>query len=433
MSGLSAGSRVRLMAAVLLLGGCANQTLPPGGPPDDLPPEILSMTPANGATLEKARDIEIRFDEVISESPRGGGRDLRDLVFISPRSGTPRVSWQRSRIVIRPSTGWKTNTIYTVQIKPGIQDLRNNGIDSVIRLVFSTGGPIPMTKLDGVVFDWAAGKGLPNAVVEVIPDGSRGRDTTFYQAVADSAGRYTLEHLPPGLYLLRAFGDRNSSRTLDPLELWDSTSISLEKSNTVDLYSFGHDTVGLRISDIAVQDSNRTLKVTFDKPYATDQPIAPAMAVIKRPDSSLVRVRFVRTAGEKNRADSLASRMKADSAARAAMKDSTPAMRQRADSISRVKRADSVAAVQRSRQDAIRTARARGQRPPVFDTLPLPRMSRPRVFTEMYIALEEPLPLGTQFRLQMNGIVSLTKVVKSPSRPFSTPKPEKKDSTQKKS
>lgn len=417
----------------LLLGGCANQALPPGGPPDDLPPEILSIAPANGATLTKPRDIEIRFDEVISETPRGGGRDLRDLVFISPRSGVPRVSWGRSRLIIRPSTGWKTNTVYTVQIKPGLQDLRNNGIDSVIRLVFSTGGPIPMTKLNGVVFDWAAGKGLANAVVEAIPEGSRGRDTTFYQAVADSAGRYVLEHLPSGPYFLRAFGDRNSSRTLDPLELWDSTRLSLERSNTVELYAFGRDTVGLRISDIALLDSNRTLKVTFDKPYAPNQVITPLTAVIKRPDSSQVRIRLVRTAGEKNRADSALARAKADSASRVAGKDSTPVMRAKADSLARVKRADSVAAVQRARRDAERTARARGQRPPVFDTLPLPKLSRPPVFTEMYLTIEDTLPLGTQFRLQMNGITSLSNVIKSPSRTFSTPKPEKKDSTQKKS
>jgi len=108
-------------------------------------------------------------------------------------------------------------------------------------------------------------------------------------------------------------------------------------------------------------------------------------------------------------------------------------MRAKADSLARVKRADSVAAVQRARRDAERTARARGQRPPVFDTLPLPKLSRPPVFTEMYLTIEDTLPLGTQFRLQMNGITSLSNVIKSPSRTFSTPKPEKKDSTQKKS
>lgn len=419
------------MAALLLgMSACANQALPPGGPPDVDPPVILKITPENNTVGAKAKTVELRFNEVISETPSGSGaRDLRDLVFISPKSGKAEVSWGRSRIAIRPSKGWKPNTVYSIQIKPGLQDLRNNKIDSTIRVVFSTGGAIPDTRLEGVAFDWPAGKGMSEAVIEAMAP-----DSTTYQAVADSAGRFQLRYLPPGPYLVRAYADRNNSRELEPLELWDSTRVTLAQSARTELYAFGHDTVGLRIQEIAVEDSNRVVKVTFDKPYSPEQFFVREGSVIKRADSSVVPVKLVQSSAQKRLTDSLRTKAKADSAAReAAAKlpkvDSTPAMRARADSLMRVKRADSVAAAEKARRDAQReAARARGGRAVPLDTTPPPKMSRPLIYNEMFITLESALAPGAQYRLQMSGIRSLSNVVKSPTRTFSTPK-EKKDTT----
>lgn len=428
-------ARARLLAigAALLVGSaCANQGAPPGGPPDVASPLIVKVTPENEAVIDRPRDVEIQFDEVISETPRGA-RDLRELVFISPRSGQPRVSWGRSRITIRPSKGWKPNTVYSIQIKPGIQDLRNNGIDSTIRLVFSTGGPIPQTQITGVAFDWPAGKGLPNAVIEAIA-----QDSTIYQAVADSAGRYTLRYLPMGPYLLRAFGDRNSSGELDPLELWDSVRVTLTERASAAFYTFVHDTVGLRVSTVEVQDTNRVLRVTFDKPFSPTQQFSPDSLRLLAPDSSRIPIRLVQTEPERQRADSLAKVRVADSVARAnaakkPVVDSTPAMRARADSIQRVRRADSIADVaaraRRTRLDAERAARARGVRYVPPDTTPPPRMERPSVYTTIFVTLDSALKWQTAYRLEVRGVRSLGEVQKSPSRGFTTPRQPKVDTS----
>ncbi|MDQ8173370.1 MAG: Ig-like domain-containing protein [Gemmatimonadota bacterium] len=428
---MAAMARVRAWTAagaMLLLNGCASQMAPPGGPADVAPPVVLKVSPQNDAVGPAPKSLVLQFNEVISETPKGA-KDLADLVFISPKSGTPKVDWNRSRLDIRPAKGWKPNTVYSVVIKRGLQDLRTNGIDSTIQLVFSTGGAIPTTRVTGVAFDWKEGKGLPSALVEAVAP-----DSTTYQVVADSAGRFVLRYLPPGPYVLRAYGDRNTNRSLDPLEVWDSLSVTLTQSATAEFYGFVHDTVGLRINEVAPQDSGRVLKVTFDKPYAPGRTFVPGDVIIKRADSSVVGVRQVQTVLDRLRADSLLARMRTDSLARiAALRDSTPALRARTDSLARVKQADSVAAVARAVQterEARRVAAQRsGRAPAPIDTTPPPKMRRPLVYSEIYVRLDSVLPPQTQFRLSVANIRSLSGTVKSPSRTFSTPRPPKADST----
>jgi len=418
----------RLVAwAVALVAGtaCANQALPPGGPPDTAGPVIVRITPEINSVGAVPKSVELRFDEVISEIPRGA-TNLSELVFISPKSGDARVNWSRSRITIRPERGWKPNTVYSVQIKPGIQDLRNNGIDSIIRIVFSTGGEIPDTRIGGVAFDWFAAKGLASAVVEAVAS-----DSTVYQAVADSVGRFELRNLPSGPYVVRAYADRNSNRDLDPLEMWDETTVTLTQEARTELYAFGHDTVGLRITEVAVQDSNRVLKVVFDKPYPNDLQFSTDMIVVTRADSTPVAVQSVQNALEKTIRDSTLAKQRTDSIAAAAEAklDTSRVARLRRDSLLTVRRQDSLAAAQRSALERQRAAaRARGGRIVPVDTTPPPKMSRPRVYNEIFVTLAAPLPWQTQYRLQTIAVRSLSGTVKSPSRNFATPRAPRVDS-----
>ena len=411
-------------AALLLLSGCASQAAPPGGPPDLAPPLVLKVSPQNNAVGATPKAVVLQFDEVISESPKGA-KDIAELVFISPKSGVPEVDWGRSKIAIRPSKGWKQNTVYSVVIKRGLQDLRNNGIDSTIRLVSSTGGPIPSTRIAGVAFDWAAGNGLSGAVVEAVAP-----DSTTYQVVADSTGRFVLQYLPPGPYLLRAYGDRNTNRTLDPIEVWDSVRVTLTQSADIEFYSFAHDTVGLRVADVTPPDSG-VLKVTFDKPYAPGQRFGPGDVVIKRADSSIVRVKSVQTIPERALADTLKAKVRADSVARvASLRDSTPALRARTDSLARVQRVDSLAAVARSEREARARAAARRGRPGApIDTTPPPKLRRPLLYTEIYVTLDTVLEPQKQFRLSVTDVRSLSGTVRTPARTFTTPRAPKPDST----
>ena len=416
-------------AAAVLAGAyaCASAGPPPGGPPDAAPPQIVSITPKSMTEGAKIEDIEIKFDEVISEVPKGG-QDLTGLVFISPRVRNTDVSWHRDRITIHPKGGWKPNTVYSVQVSSGIQDLRNNTIDSSITVVFSTGGPIPNTNITGVAFDWVAGRAAVKALIEAIA-----KDSTIYQVLSDSVGRFNLRHAPPGEYAVRAVIDRNANRVLDPTEGFDTVRVLLTERADVELYAFPHDTVGLRVSEVKAepQDSLRVLKVTFDKPLAPDQELVPSQFTIKRGDSSVVGVTLVQSVTQRAVDDSLRQKAKADSTAAAnlAKTDTSAAARARADTLARRRTADSIAAVERAAREARRLALVRGGRPVEQDTTKPPKMKRPTVSPDVYITLAEALRPGTPYRLFVTNVRSLSGTVKSPERGFVTPRaPEKKDS-----
>ena len=404
--------------SVAYAGACANVTEPPGGPPDELAPIVMSISPDSGAIVEGVREVTLQFDEVVSETPKGA-QNLSSLVFISPKSGFPDVSWKRSRIVIKPSDGWKPNTVYSVAINPGITDLRNNSIDSVIRLVFSTGGPIPDTKISGAIFDWVSARGAAKGLVEALAIDSATKDTTFYQALADSSGRYQLTNLPAGPYLLRGILDRNLNRELEPLEQWDTLRVTATQNATADLYTFVHDTAGIRISTVTELDSGKTLRVTFDKPYAPGQLFTPERAVVALPDSSTLAVLKLQSPFERAQDDSLRNKARADSISKANI-DTSAAGRARADTLARQRTADSVANVERQRREQQRLDATRGRRPVVRDTVPPPKFQRPLLYNELFVTLATPVPPATRVRVTILALPSLSGVSAPATREFVT-------------
>ena len=156
----------RLGLLVALAGGCATIQQPPGGPPDFTPPIIVSFSPDSGAVLDGfSDDAVIQFDEVIRE-PSGGG--LERLVRLSPRHEELSVSWKRTRITVKPKGGWKSAVVYHLTLLPGVTDLQNNRSDSTRTIIFSTGGPIPDTRLTGTVINWEEGRAATGALVEAV-------------------------------------------------------------------------------------------------------------------------------------------------------------------------------------------------------------------------------------------------------------------------
>ena len=165
---------------------CASPGMPPGGPPDVAAPQLVAVAPDTGRTGTKPKEVIFRFDEVVAERPPGV-TTLADLFLISPRDGTPDVSWHREEIAVRPRRGWRPNTTYTVTMLRGLADLRGNVRNTGASTFFSTGPSIPRTHVTGRVFDWVAGTPAAGSLVEALvpPD-----TTHAYVAVADSSGQW---------------------------------------------------------------------------------------------------------------------------------------------------------------------------------------------------------------------------------------------------
>jgi hypothetical protein len=422
-----APSCVGILAAALLAVRCASPGVPPGGPPDEDPPALIGMSPESASTNVKARDVELEFDEVVSEVPQGAraaggvpaagggsftgvsaGPSLASIVLLSPRAGALSVDWHRSRITIHPQHPLRPNTTYTLTVLPGLADLRNNVRDSAIVSVFSTGDRIATGRLGGVVFDWPTGKPAASAVVEAIAP-----DSTTYVAIADSVGRFTLRNLPPDQYVIRGVVDANNNRAFDPREAFDTVRVTAGKFNAgdsahIELLAFVHDTVGTRITSVTVRDSV-TLRLAFDRPLDPTQRITPDRFRLISRDSAVVPIREAYTGVDYDSAQARKQRAAADSAARASGDTA------RRDTTRRVRAVDSLAAI------AARRDTTRGRKPPA----PPPVPSRPSPATEVVLVLGEPLRPNTFYRVSVRDQRSVSgTTVKSSERAFSTPKPQ---------
>ncbi|HVZ49186.1 MAG TPA: Ig-like domain-containing protein, partial [Gemmatimonadaceae bacterium] len=260
MSGSASRAR-RLVALGTAVGAvaCASQGIPPGGPPDLVPPVLLHVSPESGTVNVTPRAVAFVFDEVVSERPRGA-QSLDGLVVISPSDGKPDVSWDRTRIVIRPRHGWHANTAYAVTILPGLADLRGNATKRALRTVFATGATIPTGVVAGAAFDWMAGKFAPMARVEA----TIGADTLLrYAIAADSLGRFSLGSLPAATFLVRAWMDLNNNGVRDVREPWDTVTLAVHDSARHDFYMFAHDTLGAHLATVALADST-AIRIKFD-------------------------------------------------------------------------------------------------------------------------------------------------------------------------
>jgi hypothetical protein len=316
----------------IVFAACATIQEPPGGPPDFAPPVLLQITPDSGSVLARRdQPVVISFNEVINERP---GADLDQMVLVSPRPRELSVSWRRDEIAVRPGDGWRDSTPYRVTLLPGISDLRNNRLLEGRTVLFSTGGPIPDTRVTGRVVDWEAGTPGARALVELI----RPADSLVFWDLADSTGAYALAAVPPGDYVLAATLDKNNNRRRDPREPFDSARVRLDSALVDTLWAFVHDTTGPRIRTTARGDSV-TIRVEFNQPLHPGPLDSGAIRVRALPDSTPVPVTAILTtaafdslraaAAQAARPDSAAGvdSMPADSARAPADTARTPVLR----------------------------------------------------------------------------------------------------------
>lgn len=364
--------RARAIVPALLVAAaaaCARIEAPIGGPPDSAPPRLVRVTPESGSVARDPSDVVFQFDEVIEERPSGSS-SLADLVLVSPRDGDPRVRWRRTALTVRPRRGWRDSTTYVVTVQPGLMDIRGNRLDSSLTTVFSTGGPIVNTRIEGVVFDWAAGTPLANAVVLGItrpdPAGGARADSVIYVAVADSSGRFVLPHVRPGVVTVFGVADQNRSFGVDPREAFDSTQVTLRDSLRVELYAFVHDTLGPVPRTVAARDSV-TLVLTFSQPLLPTDTVSVTQFAVVGPDSQAVPLTL---AQPRPLFDSLQARAADTLAAPADTVIATP---------------DTLAAADTAR----------------------PRLSRPVPPTEVVLRLASPLQPATTYEVRARGLRNL--------------------------
>ncbi|MGZ8415282.1 MAG: Ig-like domain-containing protein, partial [Gemmatirosa sp.] len=412
-------ARALVVALLPALGACASPGVPPGGPEDRTPPRLLDVSPDTGLTGVRPREVVFTFDEVVSETPRGAGvgaaggagtagagDPLAPLFLVSPRAGSVEVDWRRERISVRPRRGFRDSTTYTVTMLPGLADLRDNVRDTGSVAVFSTGPARARNRIGGVVFDWVNGRPAARAIVEAIT-----ADSTVYFTLADSVGRFAIENVPIGPYLIKGVVDVNTNRAVDPREAFDTVRINanvVARNDTAaaELYAFVRDTIGPRIASVTPRDS-LTLRITLDRPLLPSQTVALGSFRLVAGDSTPAPLAAVYTAADYDSLQARRSRATADSIERA--RPDTTRARVRRDSVAR---ADSLARLPRDTSAAAR--RRRGAPPPV------PR--RPTPTTDLVIVLAAPLRPQSAYRLTARDLRGLAGNARTSERTFNTPR-----------
>lgn len=386
-----------VVAVAALAAACASPGMPPGGPTISSFPRVIATLPDTNKVNVTPSKVLLRYDDVIGEQFTGG--PLSRGVLISPWDGEPRVEWRRTGMTIRPRGSWRANTAYTITVLPGVSDLKNQPSPFGYTLHFSTGPTIPVSVIRGVAFDWVQARPLPRATVQAIDV----RDTTLvFLAVADSSGRFELGAVPPGTYMVRAIDEKTTNRALEPREPWDTVRVALTDSARVELYTFVHDTLPVRISEIRSTDSV-TISLTFDKPLKPALAYAASAARVISADSVVVAVARIVSADEDRRAQE-----QADSVARA--RDTTGA------------RPPAAAGLPRRTIDPTRRADTVTRVPP-------PVATRPKPATELLIKLLAPLTPGGTYRVTVSGIQNMLGVAGDASRVLVLPRPAPPDST----
>jgi len=275
--------KLACVGAALVASACASPGTPPGGPADTQAPQIVRIAPDSAKTGVRPREVIFQFDEVVSERP-SGAQTLSALFLISPRNGETRADWHRSEVAVHPQRGFKANTTYTINLLPGLSDLRGNTRNTGAVTVFSTGPTLATSRITGTLFNWAEGRTIPKGLIEARPVTDT---TTVYVTVTDSVGDFTLRNIPNERYRVRGFSDDNTNRGLDPREPYDTVVTAVTDSAKVELLAFVHDSVGTRLSSILVKDSV-TLELNFDNPLSVTTKLTPASIRVRGTDTTEV-------------------------------------------------------------------------------------------------------------------------------------------------
>lgn len=278
--------RLAVLAGAAIAAACARLEPPPGARPDKAPPRCVATFPESVAVIPGFKGpVTFRFDEVVSEgqSPNFGfgNGDLERLILLSPDTAVPRVRWHRDRITVEPKHGWLPNTVYRIELAPGLRDLRQNATKDACRITFATGGPLPTRYIEGSAVDWVGRRFLPNALIEAIllPDSLR------YLTTTDSTGHFRFGPLPPGAMLVRAVNDENHDNRLQLKEAWDTVPLAPGAERVGEIWTFRRDTVGAKFQSVAKADSH-TVTLTLTQPVATTLSLpSDSLRVLLLPDS----------------------------------------------------------------------------------------------------------------------------------------------------
>lgn len=201
---------------LILLGACAKQAPPSGGPPDHTSPKVVWTIPAaDSVGIGLKEKIQIGFSE------RMNHRLVERAVFLSPRpSNDPTFRWVGRELQILLAKGFRQDQTYLVTVGIESADLWGNRMVAPYSFAFGTGRVLNRSEILGQILLSSLGGSEKNYIwaydlsEKQSPD--PGQKQPDFVTQTGKNGSYIFSRLGPGSYRIFAFEDRNRDRTYTP-------------------------------------------------------------------------------------------------------------------------------------------------------------------------------------------------------------------------
>ena len=242
-------SKLHILIFLLIIGSCANQGIPEGGPKDETPPVVVESEPPNYSTNFDAEKIVVTFDEFVVLKGVN-----QKLIISPPLPEKPEIRLKGKELHIELNNELADSTTYSLNFGDAIVDNNEGNIMQNFRFVFSTGPVLDSLGMSGSInnsfnkqaesevlimaysnlHDTVPQTILPEYVTRSLPDGS-----------------FSLQNMRPATYKLFALRDANSNYLFDlpneAIAYLDTFvtpfSIVEEHTDTIALDTLGNDSV----------------------------------------------------------------------------------------------------------------------------------------------------------------------------------------------
>jgi uncharacterized protein (DUF2141 family) len=196
----------------LLVVACASLGSPDGGEFDEIPPKVVSATPAERATGIQNRKARINFDEYIKL------QNANEKVIVSPPQIEPaNIKAEGKHIKIELKDTLKPNTTYTIDFSDAIEDNNEGNPMGHYTYSFSTGEEIDTMEVAGTVLNAEDLEPVKGILVGLYPVDSNLTDsilrTTPFNRVSrtNGSGRFTIKGVKRGKYRAYALDDKDGN------------------------------------------------------------------------------------------------------------------------------------------------------------------------------------------------------------------------------
>lgn len=252
---------------MMLFQACARPMAPSGGPPDKVPPVIVSVIPqSNSTSVPVDQIVQFEFSEGMNK------KSLSKALFITPDPGQRlKVKWKGRRLRLHLGRTLDEDRTYIVTLGTDLKDAHGNAMAESYTLAFSTGQKISSGSIQGRVYEAKKKSGILMWAY-ILRDGIQPnpmKDDADYVTQTDQNGGYEFSHLSKGGYRLFAVEDSDGNR----------------------FFELGSDGLGVTQSDVTLpNDSAKVADVSFR--VTTADTLGPALNSIEALDQRHMKLQF---------------------------------------------------------------------------------------------------------------------------------------------